>query len=119
MEDYLRSWRSANGFTQDQAADSLSVSQSTYNKWESGKSAVPFKYYANISKLINVELSVLMPNGVTAEVRDKQNPQDSIRLDVKKFLQVLEENNGLLKLRCERLEKENISLRKELQKYNH
>lgn len=112
--DYLRSWRSANGFTQDQVADSLSVSQSTYNKWESGKRAVPPRQYANIAKVIGMRLSVLVPDGVTAEVKGLQKQSD-FKLDVKDFLNLLEDNNGLLKLRCERLEAENKLLKAENQ----
>ncbi len=115
IEDYLRSWRSINGFTQDQVADSLSVSQSTYNKWESGKREIPLKQYAKIAKLIDMRLSDLVPDGVTAEVKGLQHMQSDFKLDVKDFLQVLEDNNGLLKLRCERLEFENKSLKAENQ----
>jgi transcriptional regulator with XRE-family HTH domain len=54
IEDYLRNWRADNNFTQEQAADRLCVSQSTYNKWERGKSAVPSKHYAAIAKMLAV-----------------------------------------------------------------
>jgi transcriptional regulator with XRE-family HTH domain len=116
VEGYLRTWRSANGFTQEQAADRLCVSQSTYHKWESGKSAIPFKYYATIAKVIAVKLSDLVLDSVIAEVSDAQSPQSGFKLEVKDFLRVLEENNGLLKLRCERLAEENKSLKEELRK---
>jgi transcriptional regulator with XRE-family HTH domain len=116
IEDQLRTWRSANNLTQERVADLLGVSQPTYNKWESGKSEVPFKYYATIAKVIEVKLSELVPDGVIAEVKDAQNAQSGFKLEVKDFLRVLEDNNGLLKLRCERLAAENKSLKEELRK---
>lgn len=33
----LKSWRKASGFAQKQAADWLSVSMRTYQRWEAGK----------------------------------------------------------------------------------
>jgi DNA-binding Lrp family transcriptional regulator len=66
--------------------------------------------------VIAVNLSDLIPDSVTAEVKDAQNIQAGFKLEVKDFLRVLEENNGLLKLRCEQLEAENKSLKEELRK---
>lgn len=106
MEDYLRNWRVRNNFTQEMAADRLAVSQSTYHKWESGKSVVPFKYYANVANIIDVPISEFISPGVTVIVEDKLRSQKPFQLDVKDLFRLLEENNGLLRQRCERLEKE-------------
>jgi transcriptional regulator with XRE-family HTH domain len=111
--DYLRNWRGTKGFSQEQVAESLAVSQTTYNRWESGKRPVPYKYYATLAKMIEVKLSELVPTGVTAEVTDNLKTQEVLKLDIKDFLRVLEENNGLLKMRCDRLEQENIKLTEE------
>jgi transcriptional regulator with XRE-family HTH domain len=108
--DYLRNWRGTKGFSQEQVAERLGVSQTTYNRWESGKRLVPYKYYTAIAKIMEVKLSDLVPDNVTANIANELNTQEVLTLDVKDFLRVLEDNNGLLKLRCERLEEENIRL---------
>lgn len=115
--EYLRNWRSGNGLTQEQAADKVGTSQSTYNKWESGRKQVPLKHYAEIARIIGLRLSDLTADTLKVEVRDEANPSESLQLNVKDFLRVLEENNGLLKVRCERLEEEVRSLKAELQQY--
>ncbi len=117
IEDQLRTWRSAKNFTQEQVADILGVSQTTYNNWENGRRVVPLKYYVAIAKVIEIKLSELVPDGVTAEVKDSHNAQSGFKLEVKDFLRVLEDNNSLLKLRCERLEAENKELKERLRNY--
>lgn len=106
IEEYLRSWRVGKNFTQEDVAHKLAVSQTTYNNWENGKREIPFKHYAVIAKLMEVKLSEIVPDGVTATVTDNVSKQEVLTLDVKDFLRVSEENNGLLKLRCEQLKAE-------------
>lgn len=117
IAEHLKEWRLKMNFSQMDAAEILSVAQSTYNDWENNKRKVPFKKWMEVSEITGVDLSSFFNNGDVAEIYTSSIAHRET-VDIKRFLIILEENNHHLKetnihLReqVERLTKENDVLR--------
>ncbi|MFT7420458.1 MAG: transcriptional regulator with XRE-family HTH domain [Arcticibacterium sp.] len=104
-------WRHQNRKSQTEISEELGVSQSTLHKWESCKCAIPVKYYLKISKLIEKNLKDFIPEDLQVFVPDfSEKKIEAIHFSAMEMLNVLEENNQLLKEKVSFLEKQIESL---------
>jgi transcriptional regulator with XRE-family HTH domain len=66
----LKYYRSSKNISQEDIAKRLGLTKPNISNWENGKKAVPFKYFSDIAKILNVEIEDLCDD-ITEKYKDK------------------------------------------------
>lgn len=110
MDTLLREWRYNQRLSPESAAKLFGISVSHYQKWESGKSSVPLRFYIKISSITGEDISNFLPEGLTILIKDEKTDQSVFQYKALKLVKLLEENyrklhqeNELLRAEIERL----------------
>jgi transcriptional regulator with XRE-family HTH domain len=100
--------------SQQEAAEKIGVSQGTYHNWESGKTKVSLSKLHQISSVLHIELSKLIPPTITVEISDN-NKDTELKMNglelYTKLLSSFEETIKSQALTIQHLQNENERLK--------
>lgn len=93
LSDQLKYARKASGITQQEMADGLNVSKSTYSRYESGERKFPSNKLADAAMLLGVSVSSLLGTSDDLLEIKKDPPAEADEpVDVSKVISILAKN---------------------------
>ncbi|CAB1244893.1 MAG: helix-turn-helix transcriptional regulator [Oscillospiraceae bacterium] len=95
----LRQLRRENGFTQEQMAHVLEIDRSTYTYYETGKTSPSIHMLNQISRILNVPLSVFLDSeAIPPQVADSGSQKPFAKEEIKKITELSSEERELIAL---------------------
>jgi len=73
----LRKIREKNKLSQQEIADQLQISQSTYSQWESDLTTFKVEYLPKLAEIFKIDVTELIPEGTVVKVMNNQEQKNN------------------------------------------